>query len=206
MTERYHLLLWIIWAAVLGGCSSVLTSDQPADRVYWLESVTLQPHAAPIEQPPDLVVAMRSVPGLDTDRILVKGPGARLNHYAGASWPDHSSEVMAALVQQSLESSGRFNRISNGSAVRGDDWALELQLREFFAVVTATETAPTIHVKLAGHLSCGPGNTAVSASATAPAGQNKLADIVAAFQQATDDVMIDLGRQLETACMQITVP
>ncbi len=60
---------------------------------------------------------------------------------------------------------------------------------------------PRIHVKLAGHLSCGPGHTAVSASATAPADQERLSDIIAAFQRATDNVMIDIGRQLESSCL-----
>jgi len=202
MTARAHLLSWMFWGTALGGCSGVLTSDQPADHVYWLEAVTLQLREAPMDPPSDLIVALRTVPGLDTDRILVKGPGARLNHYAGARWPDHLPEVMSALVRLSLESSGRFNRISNGSPVRRDDWVLELELRKFFAVVTANGTPPRVHVKLAGHLSCSSGNTAVSASAAAPAGEDKLSDIVAAFQLATDNVMIDLGKQLEGSCMK----
>lgn len=202
MRARARLLSWIVWGTALGGCSGVLTSDQPADHIYWLEPVTLQLREAPMDTPSDLIVAVRTVPGLDTDRILVKGPGARLNHYAGARWPDHLPEVMSALVRLSLESSGRFNRISNGSPVRRDDWLLELELREFFAVVTANGTPPRVHVKLAGHLSCGSGNTAVSASATAPAGQDQLSDIIAAFQLATDNVMIDLGKQLEGGCMK----
>jgi hypothetical protein len=41
----------------------------------------------------------------------------------------------------------------------------------------------------------------VSTSATAPADQEKLSDIIAAFQRATDDVMIDIGRQLEMGCL-----
>lgn len=200
MTARAHLLLWLIYGGALGGCGGVLTSDQPADHIYWLETVDLQLGAAPTDPPADLFVVVRTVPGLDTDRILVKGPGARMNHYAGARWPDNLPEVMSALVRLSLESSGRFTRISNGFPVKRNGWMLELELREFFAVVTAAETPPSIHVELAGHLNCSSRSTTVSASAAAPASRVKLSAIVAAFQRATDDVMVDLGQQLVAGC------
>jgi ABC-type uncharacterized transport system auxiliary subunit len=202
MRVRAYLLPLMVCAGAMSGCGGMLTSDQPADHIYWLEGATLKLGEAPSEPPPDLVVAIKAVPGLDTDQILVKGPGARLNHYAGARWPDYLPEVVSALVRLSLESSGRFDRISNGPPVGRDDWVLELELREFFAVVTATGTPPIVHVKLAGHLSCSAGSTAVSASATAPADQAKLSDIVAAFQRATDNVLTDLGKQLEASCME----
>jgi ABC-type uncharacterized transport system auxiliary subunit len=155
VNPRLRLLVWIVSASALGGCGGMLTSDQPPEHVYWLEAVTLQVGEPNTESLPDLVVAVRVMPGLDTDRILVKGPGARLNYYAGARWPDHLPEVVTAAVRLSLESSCRFNRVSSGSQVRRTEWSLELELREFFAVVTTAGTPPQIHVKLAGHLDCG---------------------------------------------------
>ena len=201
MIQRPYFLLWIVCPGLLGGCAGIMTSDQPVDHTYWLEAVNLQLSETPsVERPPNLMVAVQAVPGLDTDHILVKGPGARLNYYAAARWPNYLPEVMSTLVRLSLESSGQFNRISNGSPLGRDDWVLELELREFFAVVTTAGTLPEVHVKLAGHLSCGYGNALVNASATAPVGQDKLSDIVAAYQHATDAVMIDLGKQLEMGC------
>jgi len=151
---------------------------------------------------PILSVVVHTIPGLDTDRILVKGPGARMNYYAGARWPDHLPEVVTATVRLSFESSGRFSRVTSRSRVKGDEWMLELELREFFAVVSTTDAPPQIHVELVGHLSCGSGETAVSAAATAPAQENKLSKIVAAFQGATNSALISLGGQLETRCFQ----
>jgi hypothetical protein len=49
-------------------------------------------------------------------------------------------------------------------------------------------------------MNCGVGNTAVSAAATAPAHADKLSEIIAAFQSATDNALIGLGAQLETLC------
>jgi ABC-type uncharacterized transport system auxiliary subunit len=200
MKKCLRLLLWMVWATALAGCSGMLTSDQPPEHVYWLEAVTLRLGEPPTEGLPDLIVAVRAIPGLDTDRVLVKGPGARLNYYAGARWPDHLPEIVAVTVRLSLESSGRFNRVSSGSQIKHVEWSLDLELREFFAVVTTAGRPPQVHVNLVGHVNCGLGNTAVSAATTAPAQADNLSAIIAAFQSATDDALISLGGQLETHC------
>ncbi|MGI9247969.1 MAG: ABC-type transport auxiliary lipoprotein family protein, partial [Woeseiaceae bacterium] len=173
----------------------MLTSDQPPEHVYWLEAANLRLGEASTKGLPDLIVDVDTVPGLDTDRILVKGPGARLNHYAGARWPDHLPEVLTATVRLSLESSGRFGRVSSGTQVTSSEWLLELELREFFAVAVAAGSPPEIHVQLVGQLKCGFGSTAVSATARTPAQENSLSRIVAAFQDATNEALISLGRQ-----------
>lgn len=202
MKKYLHLYLSLICAAVASSCGSVLTSNEPAEHVYWLEPATLRLGNASTEVLPDLVVVVNTVPGLDTDRILVKGPGARLNHYAGARWPDHLPEVLTATVRMSLESSGRFNRVGSGTRTGSSEWSLELELREFFAVVDTADALPEVRVRLVGHLSCVPGETPVSATATSPTQANTLTSIVAAFQAATNDVLTDLGRKLEATCLE----
>jgi len=194
------LLLWTFLAVALGGCGDMLTSDEPPEHVYWLEATTLRLGEASVEHLPELFVVVHTIPGLDTDRILVKGPGARLNYYAGARWPDHLPEIVATTVRLSLESSGRFSRVSSRSQIKGDEWLLELELREFFAVAFTADSPPQVHVQLVGSLNCGFGDTVVSATATAPAQENKLSKIVAAFQSATNKTLISLGGQLETSC------
>lgn len=203
LRKNLRLLLWTLPAAMLGGCGSMLTSDQPPEHVYWLEAVSLRLGEPPTGNLPDLVVAVRVIPGLDTDRILVKGPGARLNYYAGARWPDHLPEVVTATLRLSLESSGRFNHVSSGSQARRAEWSLDLELREFFAVVTTAGTPPQVQVKLVGHLNCGAGDIAVSAANTALAQEGKLSEIIAAYQSATDKALISLGGQLEIHCFQL---
>ncbi len=195
-----YLSMWLIWAATLSGCGGMLTSDQPPEHVYWLEATSLRLGEASMNGLPDLIVAVDTVPGLDTDRILVKEPGARLNYYAGARWPDHLPEVLTATVRLSLESSGRFGRVSSGTQIKGDEWLLELELREFFAVATATDAPPRVHVHLAGHANCGVAEAAVSATARTPAQENSLSRIVAAFQSATNEALNSLGRQLVSSC------
>lgn len=196
------LLFWIVPLVSLVGCGSMLTSDEPPEHVYWLESTALHLGETSAEPLPALVVAVETIPGLDTERILVKGPGARMNHYAGARWPDHLPELLTATVRLSLESSGRFSRVRSRSQSEGNGWSLELEVREFFAVVTTADSAPQIHVQLAGQLNCGVGDIAVNATATAPAQENNLSNIVAAFQSATNSALISLGGQLESSCFR----
>lgn len=200
MKKRLCLPLWMFLAVTLSGCGGMLTSDEPPEHVYWLEAATLRLGEVPTEGLPKLLLVVETIPGLDTDRILVKGPGARMNYYAGARWPDHLPEVVTATVRLSLESSGRFSRVSSRSQIKGDEWLLELELREFFAVAITADSPPQVHVQLVGHLNCGFGDTAISAKAAEPAEENKLSKIVAAFQSATNNTLISLGEQLETSC------
>ena len=200
MKKCLYLALWMFLAVTLVGCGGMLTSDEPPEHVYWLEAATLRLGEAPTEGLSELLVVVHTLPGLDTDRILVKGPGARMNYYAGARWPDHLPEVMTATVRLSLESSGRFSRVSSRSQIKGDEWLLQLELREFFAVANTAHSPPQVHVQLVGNLSCGFGDTTISATDTVPAEENKLSEIVAAFQSATNNVLISLGGQLETRC------
>ncbi|MDJ0929091.1 MAG: ABC-type transport auxiliary lipoprotein family protein [Gammaproteobacteria bacterium] len=194
------IVLWALCATTVSGCGGLLSSDQPADNIYWLEAAPLELGTASSPHRPDLVVAVRTLPGLDTDRILVRGPGARLNYYAGARWPDHLPEVVTALVRLSLESSGYFNSVTSHSAVRRDDWVLELELRQFFAVVSDSGAATTANVELAGQMHCGTASHSVKGNASVPAGRDTLSEIVAAFQRALDTATTDLGKQLEDSC------
>ena len=74
-------------------------------------------------------------------------------------------------------------------------------MREFFAVASTSGT-PQVRVNLVGHLNCGSGDIAVSAATTVAAQADKLSEIIAAFQSATDQALISVGEQLETRCFR----
>jgi ABC-type uncharacterized transport system auxiliary subunit len=200
MNRRIRLKLWPLLASMLAGCGGMMTSDEPAEHVYWLDATTLSFGESSTQPKPELVIVVNSLPGLDTDRILVKGPGARINHYAGARWPDHLPEVISATVRLSFESSGQFSRVDSRSPGGDKVWSLELELREYFAVATTTDGAPQVHVQLAGHVNCDSAEGTVDASAIAAASENRLTAIVAAFQAATNEALTKLGQQLENTC------
>jgi hypothetical protein len=80
------------------------------------------------------------------------------------------------------------------------DESLELEVREFFAVMDSAEGPPVVHVAVAGHLDCGSGSGAVSSDATARPPRDKLGDIVTGYQQATDEVLTALVAQVVDHC------
>lgn len=185
----------IVLAALIAltGCSGMLQSDQPAERVYWMTPyLATQPVQA--TSLPSLTLVVDAAPGLDTDRLLLLEDDARLNQYAGARWPDHAPELLSSMLQRTLESTGRFERVYSRSGARNTDWTLELELRRFYVTTSPTSTA---NIALAGHLDCG-GSKRISLTAGAAVAEDRLSLIVAAFQQALNDLSSDLVSQLET--------
>ena len=186
----------------LAACSGLLNSDQPAERVYWLEALVVQQAVVADDSLPSLAVSVSAVPGLDTDRLLILGPGARLNHYAAARWPDNIPEVLESLLRTTVESTGRYSRVTAGSTSRSTDWALELEVRELYTRADASEN---VRMMLSGYVSCGASDHAIAIQATVRIDDDRLNQIVAAYQQALQEVSRQLVTQLAEACND-TIP
>ncbi len=174
----------------------MFTSNQPADRVYWLEPFIVQQAVVSDSSQPSLAVSVSAAPGLDTDRLLILEPGARLNHYAAARWPDNIPEVLESLLRTTLESTGQFSRLTRGPASRSIDWALELEVRELYTLANARR----VHMVLSGYVSCGASDYAIAMQATAGIDDNRLSEIVAAYQHALNEVSRQLVSQVTEAC------
>jgi ABC-type uncharacterized transport system auxiliary subunit len=192
-----RFLLIVVVVPWLVGCSSILTSDQPADQIYWLEPADLSAEFDAPAQALGVRVTISVVPGLDTDRILIKGPGPTLNQYAGARWPDNLPEIMWSLLGRTMESSGLFTRTESSSEAE-----LKLEVREFFAVANDTGSSPTISVSVQGQLTCErtAGSEVLGSQVSQTASANRLSAIVVAHQSALDDVMRDLVLRIRERC------
>ena len=180
----------------IAACSGLLNSNQPAERVYWLEPLLVQQAVVTDSSQPSLAVSVSAAPGLDTDRLLILEPGARLNHYAAARWPDNIPEVLESLLRTTLESTGRFSRLTRGPTSRSVDWALELEVRELYTLANARR----VHMVLSGYVSCGASDYAIAMQATAGIDDDRLSEIVAAYQHALNEVSRQLVAQLAEAC------
>ncbi len=181
----------------VAACSGMLDSNQPAERVYWLEPLVEQQAVVADDSLPSLAVSVSAAPGLDTDRLLILGPGARLNHYAAARWPDHFPEVLESLLRTTLESTGRYSRVTAGPTYRSTDWALELEVRELYTLANVSEN---VRMMLSGNVSCGASDHAIAIQATVGIDDNRLSQIVAAYQHALYEVSRQLVTQLAEAC------
>ncbi len=181
----------------VAGCSGLLDSDHPPERVYWLEPLIVQESMVVDGARPSLAVSVSAAPGLDTDRLLILGPGARLNYYAAARWPDNNPEVLESLLRTTLESTGRYSRVTAGPTARSTDWALQLEVRELYTLANASEN---VRMMLSGYVSCRLSDHAIAIQATVGIDDNQLSQIVAAYQHALREVSRQLVTQLAEAC------
>ena len=186
----------VVLSCGIAACSGLLNSNQPAERVYWLKPLIVQQAVVTNSSQPSLAVSVSAVPGLDTDRLLILEPGARLNHYAAARWPDNIPEVLESLLRTTLESTGRFSRMTRGPISRSTNWTLELEIRELYTLANARR----VRMVLSGYLSCGASDYAVAMQATTGIDDDRLSEIVAAYQHALNEVSRQLVTQLADAC------
>ncbi len=194
--------LFLVLPLGIAACSGLLNSNQPAERIYWLEPLVVQQAVVADGSPPSLSVSVSAAPGLDTDRLLILGPGARLNHYAAARWPDNIPEVLESLLRTTVESTGRYSRVMAGPTSRSTDWALELEVRELYTLANVSEN---VRMMLSGYVSCGASDHEIAIQATVGIDDNRLSQIVAAYQHALHEVSRQLVTQLAEACND-TIP
>ena len=199
------LLSAVLPTLLLNGCGSVLTSEQPARQDYLLRPY-LATAPADGRVKPELALRVAVIPGLDTDRILALGVDARLNNYANARWPDHLPEVLASVMQRSLESSGLFASVQVAATGAADPWTLDVELREFYGIQNAAGETSSVRVGLAGRLACGGQVHALSVTESAQVAEERLAVVVAAHQAALDSVTRQLIDRMQTLCGAVESP
>ena len=190
----------LMLVAMSAGCASMLTSDAPPESVYWLEPLTPVPRSTQVSGPTSIRVRIAAAPGLDTDRLLIRGPGAILNSYAGARWTDNAPEVFDTLIRTALEDSGRFSRVASGRSGGLADWTLDLELRAFFAVLASESSPPTIEIEFRGYLQCADAEVPIRIANRAPVAQTTLTAIVEGFQSAVDSSLRELLGELSDSC------
>ncbi len=182
------------------GCASMLTSDAPLENVYWLEPPNPIPSSTEVTSSTSIRVQLTAAPGLDTDRLLIRGPGAILNSYAGARWADNAPEVFDTLIRTALEDSGRFSRVASSTSGGIADWTLDLELRAFFAVRASESLPPTIEIEFRGYLQCMGAEVPIRVANQAPVSRVTLTAIVEGFQGVVDSSLRELVAQLPDEC------
>ena len=115
-----------------------------------------------------LVLDLSVVPGLDSDRILNLGPQARLNHYAGAHWPEHLPEVLGSVLARSFERGG-WRAVRLGERTRApDECLLSLETRAFYGRVNGANVTERVEVRFDGDLVCGDSRQPVATAQDVP--------------------------------------
>lgn len=179
----------IVTSALLAsGCiSGAFDSEVPQRGVYVITALAATPPAAaPLAV--DLIVARPSArPGLDTDRIAVLNADRRLDYYAGGRWGAEADVVVQDLLVESLRNTGRLRTVQGDTSAFSADYVLQSELNDFQAEYAAGSGDPVVRVTLEctlGRVKDRRSLSVFTATATAPAANNTLGAVVAAFESA----------------------
>jgi cholesterol transport system auxiliary component len=190
MTKRARLLLPLV--AMLAGCAgSLLESTQQAPEMYRLAGATLSdqggrlPLALGVAQP-------RAAVALDTERVAVVQPDNRFDYFAGVRWTEPAPQMLQQQLVRAFAADGRFEAVLAAPSRVPADLLLDVELRRFEAVYAAGDSAPEVQVEMQVSLVDPRKGLRVDSfvvTASAVAGQDRRAAVIAAFEQATAEVV-----------------
>lgn len=190
---------------MLAACGGVFESKMAAPQAYVLR---LPPATAPAADAPTagtlLVRRPDAGPGLNTDRIALIRGDRRFDVYAASRWAAPVPVLMESVLVDSLRGTGRYSAVLDDAAPFAPYYDLRVAIRRFEADYTAAGNgdAPTVHVVL----DCTLGRrrdrhllSTFTVSGSARAGDDRLGQVVAAFEAATAAAVAELQRALEAA-------
>jgi len=181
-------------ACAAGGCAD-FHSKQAAIQVYTLQPSFSAGAAGTSAATATLQVARPlAAPGLDTDGIALQRDGQRLDYYAASRWAAPLPEIVQSQAIEALRASGKFRSVQPEGAAFAADLVLQLEILRCQAEYSA-DGPPTVHVQLLATL----GRRAdrgvlatVSAAGAAPASENRMQSVVAAYQAALGTALAEL--------------
>lgn len=196
----------LVLGLAVAGCSSLLHSNAPPVQVYSLSAPLGS--SDPGDPPASVAGALRVAhplagPGLGTAQIVLRQPDYRMNVYAASTWAADTPALVESLAVQTMRASGRWSSVQDAESPFPSKYLLQISIRRFDADYGADGSSPpTIHVTLDCTLGAAEGRKVLAsfvASGSATAGANRLGEVVAAFQQATDQALASLSQQSAAA-------
>ena len=176
-----------------GACTGLTQSDKPPVSKWWLEPFVATPELVPVDLPVSVALSVSVVPGLDTDRILTLSGDAELGQFASARWVDNLPELLASLLERSLQATGQFVIVPESAASRPGNCLLEMEFREFFADLGPGGTTTGVRIATHGRFQCGSAAAMViQSNVSNPVADERMNVIVAAFQASMDRVTQDM--------------
>jgi cholesterol transport system auxiliary component len=210
MRTRLRHLAPVLLGLALAGCSSLLHSNAPAVQIYTLRAPSASDagsnQTAPAAAPGSASVRVahpRAAPGLETAQIVLLQSDHRLDVYAASAWAAEAPALLESLAVATLRGSGQWRSVQDAESPFPSDYLLQISIAHFDADYSDdTGAPPTVRVTLDCTLGKAQGRDIITtfvASGTAVAGANRLGEVVAAFQQATDAAMTSLSQQAAAA-------
>jgi cholesterol transport system auxiliary component len=198
---RGALVLGLL-GGVAGCTSSLFDSDAPVTRTYVLAAAPA-PAVAGTAAAFDVVVSEpTTAPGLRSERVAVLHADRHLEFYAGARWGGTAAEVMQSLLVGSMRNQHSFRSVTAASSGNAATHVIDIELRDFQAEYGADRDVPSVRVSVVANvlrLTDRKLIAVIPATATVPASENRLTQVVAAFEAAAQQVALSVNRDTAAA-------
>jgi len=198
-----RILMIFSAAFALTACSGVFESKLVAPQAYVLR---LPPATAPAPAPTANAGSVQlqrpeAGPGLDSDRIALLRSDQRFDFYAASRWAAPAPDLIESVMLDALRATGSFSAVFDDAAPFAPSYTLRCVLRRFEADYTTERggsgsRGPTVHVAL----DCTLGRrrdrellASFTAQGSSVASEDRLNEVVAAFEAATATAMKELG-------------
>jgi cholesterol transport system auxiliary component len=190
-------------ALVLGGCGGLFESTIPAQQSYVLR-LPSRPAQSEITKVAGGLRVQRPVagPGLDSDRIVLLRSDRRFDVYAATRWAAPAPDLVASVLVDQLRGASLFSSVLDDSAPYAPRYTLRCGLNRFESDYTGGGRAPTIEVVLDCTFGRYRDRTLLAnftAHGSAPAGDDRIGAVVAAFESATGKAVAELERNVAEA-------
>jgi ABC-type uncharacterized transport system auxiliary subunit len=195
---------------LLAACSGLLKSNAPDEQIYVLHPAAQGNGAGTAVNAMLVVPQPEAQPALTTYRIALTQPGNRLDYFAGSRWGASLPQVLGALAVESLLASNKFSVVAGADPGAGvGDFQLLLTIRHFEAQYSGDPSgaAPVARVSIECLLTGGAPRHVVGrcdADAQEPARENRMGEIVAALDVATQRALTDIAGK--AAMLAASVP
>jgi ABC-type uncharacterized transport system auxiliary subunit len=175
------------------GCSLLVGKSARPEQTYFLRAADVSAEQTP-RQGHGSIRVMHPVadPGLDTARIVLLESQRRMGFYADSHWSAALPDLVEALAVETLRTSGSWGSVEDSTGAFPTDYMLQITIRRFEADYgagsAAPGTAPTVHVVLECLIGRGDGHDVLAsyvAEGSATPAENRLTEVVAAFQLAS---------------------
>jgi cholesterol transport system auxiliary component len=192
LLDRRHLLLGAGTLVLLAGCGGGdLLGPGKASQLYLLNP-TYSPADGPMVNWALDIAQPDATDNLDTSRIALFNPPARMDYYANAQWPDRLTQLVQSALVQAFEQSGKIAAVAPDEAGLRSDYMLQTEIRDFNAIYDVPDGTPRVKVRIMAKLVRTRARNIVQAqefSQEVPAGANSVDNVVIAASQALTTIL-----------------
>jgi len=187
---------------LLAGCAGGLHSNAPPTQTYILRAA---PAAAASAAPTGMTLQLARLttdPGLGSDRIVLVETDRRMSFYSGSRWPAELPELLETLAVATLRGTGEWNAVHEWPSAFGSDFLLQIAIRRFEADYTDGGSNPTVQVSLDCTVIRRAGRDSIAnfvVQAAARADENRMAAVIAAFEQAANTALASMAERTASA-------